>query len=207
MDRLGNKDWVSVGYKFLLLLCLLSGLIAYDVATWFMEVLPAIIGLFAVIFLHSRGVRFSSLLSIVVVFHVLVLTIGGVFTYPRVPFFGPDDFIGDTLDWSRNNYDKLGHFMQGFTPFIATAEMLEKKRILQKGVMMIFLSISVSLAISALYELIEYASLLCLGSGADDFIGAQGDPYDTQTDIFWALIGAITASIVYYSFKHKNHST
>ena len=203
MDKLGNKSGGAFGYKFLLLLTLLSGLISYDLMTWFMEVLPAVIGLLVVIYLYSNGVTFSSLLSTVVVIHVFVLTIGGIFTYPRVPFFGPDDFIGDTLDWSRNNYDKLGHFMQGFTPFIATKEMLVKRNILKKGPMLIFLSISVSLAVSAMYELIEYASLLCLGDGAEDFIGAQGDPFDTQTDIFWAMVGAIVAAFVAAPYKYK----
>lgn len=203
MDKLGNKSGGAFGYKFLLLLTLLSGLISYDLMTWFMEVLPAVIGLLVVIYLYSNGVTFSSLLSTVVVIHVFVLTIGGIFTYPRVPFFGPDDFIGDTLDWSRNNYDKLGHFMQGFTPFIATKEMLIKRNILKKGPMLIFLSISVSLAVSAMYELIEYASLLCLGDGAEDFIGAQGDPFDTQTDIFWAMVGAIVAAFVVAPYKYK----
>lgn len=203
MNKLGSICNMAFGYKFLLLLTLLSGLISYDQVTWFMEVLPAIVGLLVVIYLYSNGVTFSPLLTTVIVVHVFILAIGGIFTYPRVPFFGPDDFLGDTLDWSRNNYDKLGHFMQGFTPFIATKEMLVKSNILRRGPVLIFLSISVSLAVSALYELIEYASLLCLGDGAEDFIGAQGDPFDTQTDIFWAMIGSVVASCVAAPYKYK----
>lgn len=197
------KDNALFAYIFLLILCLCSGLISYDPMTWIMEVAPAVIGLLVVIYLCKNDVTFSPLLSTIIVVHVFILTIGGIFTYPRVPFFGPDEFLGETLDWSRNNYDKLGHFMQGFTPFIATKEMLVKRGILRRGPMLIFLSISVSLAVSALYELIEYASLLCLGDGAEDFIGAQGDPFDTQTDMFWALIGAIIASFVAAPYRYK----
>ena len=155
MNKLGIICNMALGYKFLLLLTLLSGLISYDPMTWFMEVLPAIVGLLVVIYLYTTGVTFSPLLTTVIVIHVFILVIGGIFTYPRVPFFGPDDFLGDTLDWSRNNYDKLGHFMQGFTPFIATKEMLVKRNILRRGAMLIFLSISSKLISNSEHMLIN----------------------------------------------------
>lgn len=206
---IGLQIWDNKEIRFyvgLLLVCVLSVFGSYDPMVWMMDAAPALLGLVAIIILLCRGVRFPAFLHAVFVFHVFVLMVGSYFSYARVPFFNPDDFLGETLDWTRNNYDKLGHFMQGFTPYVACRFLLSKRGVKTTGFFPIFLAMSVSLAVSALYELIEYSTLIFSVDGAADFIGSQGDPYDTQDDILWAFIGALTAMCVFikYRWETKN---
>ena len=123
----------------------------------------------------------------------MVLIVGGTYTYARVPFgFEMAEWFG--LD--RNPYDKIGHFMQGFVPAIAAREILLRNDILKHGKMLIFIVISIVLAISASYELIEWAAALALGEGAEEFLGTQGYEWDTQSDMFFALIGSVSALLL-----------
>ena len=124
--------------------------------------------------------------------HALVLIAGGHYTYARVPL---GFWIQDTLSLARNPYDKIGHFMQGFVPFLVTREILLRNGYLTGRRMVAFLSICVVMAISAWYELIEWWSALAMGQGADEFLGTQGDPWDTQSDMLFAFIGATTAMV------------
>lgn len=123
----------------------------------------------------------------------MVLIVGGTYTYARVPLgFEMAEWFG--LD--RNPYDKIGHFMQGFVPAIAAREILLRNDILKHGKMLIFIVISIVLAISASYELIEWAAALALGEGAEEFLGTQGYEWDTQSDMFFALIGSVSALLL-----------
>jgi putative membrane protein len=130
------------------------------------------------------------LLYVLIFIQATILIVGGAYTYARVPL---GFWIEDALSLSRNPYDKIGHFMQGFVPFLVTREILLQGGYLTSRRMAAFLSVCVAMAISAWYELIEWWSALVMGQGADEFLGTQGDPWDTQSDMFFAFIGAITA--------------
>jgi putative membrane protein len=166
-----------------------SGLAPYDRATWWMEVAPALVAL-PLLAATYRSYRLTDLLYTLIALHCLILIVGGAYTYARVPF-GFD--LQHWLALSRNPYDKIGHFAQGFVPAMVAREILLRGRHLAAGKMLAFIVISIVLAISATYELIEWGAAVALGQGADEFLGTQGDPWDTQSDMFMALIGGVTA--------------
>ncbi len=166
-----------------------SGIAPYDRATWLMEVAPVLIVLPVLMALRHRHPP-TTLLLVLVAVHALVLIGGGAWTYARVPLgFWLQDLLGAT----RNPYDKIGHFMQGFVPALAAREILLRGGHVRRGRMAAFLCICIALAISAAYELVEWGAALALGQGADEFLGTQGDVWDTQSDMLMALIGASTA--------------
>ncbi len=166
-----------------------SGIAPYDRATWLMEVAPVLIVLPVLMALRHRHPP-TTLLLVLVAVHALVLIGGGAWTYARVPLgFWLQDLLGAT----RNPYDKIGHFMQGFVPALAAREILLRGGHVRRGRMAAFLCICVAVAISAAYELVEWGAALALGQGADEFLGTQGDVWDTQSDMLMALIGASTA--------------
>ncbi|MEN8320663.1 DUF2238 domain-containing protein [Acinetobacter junii] len=174
---------------FLVLSLIISGIDPFDRGTWFMEVLPVLI--VVPLLIHTyKTFPLTNLLYVLIFIHCMVLIVGGTYTYARVPFgFEMAEWFG--LD--RNPYDKIGHFMQGFVPAIAAREILLRNDILKHGKMLIFIVISIVLAISASYELIEWAAALALGEGAEEFLGTQGYEWDTQSDMFFALIGSVSA--------------
>lgn len=164
----------------------------HDRLTWVMEVLPAIV---AVLALGATYRRFplTPLLYWLVAFHCVVLIVGGHYTYARVPL---GDWVRDAFDLSRNHYDRLGHFVQGFVPAIAARELLIRTSPLKAG-KWLFAVITLScLGISAAYELIEFAAAMLTGDGAENFLGTQGDVWDTQKDMLLAGIGAIAAQLL-----------
>lgn len=167
----------------------LSGWQPYDRATWLMEVAPVLIAL-PILARSHRHFPLTSLLYACIFVHALVLMLGGAYTYARVPL---GFTLQDLLHLGRNPYDKIGHFFQGFVPALVAREILLRGDQVRGRKMLAFLSVCVVLAISATYELIEWGAALALGQGADEFLGTQGDPWDTQSDMFCALIGAITA--------------
>lgn len=174
---------------FLVLSLIISGIDPFDRGTWLMEVLPVLIVVPLLIHTYKRF-PLTNLLYVLIFIHCMVLIVGGTYTYARVPFgFEMAEWFG--LD--RNPYDKIGHFMQGFVPAIAAREILLRNDILKHGKMLIFIVISIVLAISASYELIEWAAALALGEGAEEFLGTQGYEWDTQSDMFFALIGSVSA--------------
>jgi putative membrane protein len=181
---LGLSLWVAVAGALVG-----SGIAPYDRTTWFMEVAPVLIVAPLLAATYNRF-PLTDLLYVLIAVHALVLIAGGAYTYARVP---AGYWIQDWLGTARNPYDKIGHFMQGFVPALAAREILLRNGFLKSRAMTGFLSVCVALAISALYELIEWWAALALGRGADDFLGTQGDPWDTQSDMFSALIGAIVA--------------
>ena len=176
----------------LLLILALSAVHPYDRSTWFMEVAPIFIAL-PIMFATYRRFPLTTLMYVLIFIHALVLIAGGHYTYARVPL---GFWIEHAFSLSRNPYDKIGHFMQGFVPFLVTREILLRNGYLISRKMTAFLSICVAMAISAWYELIEWWSALAMGQGADEFLGTQGDPWDTQSDMFFAFIGAITALVI-----------
>lgn len=166
-----------------------SGIRPFDRATWIMEVAPVVIVL-PVLWATCKRFPLTTVLYVLIFLHAIVLMVGGAYTYARVPLgFEVAEWFG----WQRNPYDRLGHFFQGFVPALAAREILLRGRHVQGRRMLAFIVVCIVLAISATYELIEWAAALALGQGADEFLGTQGDPWDTQTDMFMALIGALTA--------------
>ena len=169
-----------------LLALVLSGIAPYDRLTWWMEVAPVLIVL-PIMLASRRRFPLSDLLLVLIGLHCLVLMVGGHWTYARVPL---GDWVRDAFGLARNPYDRLGHFMQGFVPALAAREILLRLQVLNRRGFLPFLVLCICLAVSAAYELIEWSSAVILGQGADEFLGTQGDPWDTQWDMFMALVGA-----------------
>jgi len=166
----------------------------YDRLTWSLEVLPALVAL-VVLFATYRRFEFTTLTYTLIALHMCVLFVGGHYTYARVPLF---DWLRPIFGWHRNHYDRLGHIMQGFVPAIVTREVFVRLHVLKRTSWQPFLIVCVCLAISAFYELIEWWTALLSGDAAINFLGTQGDPWDTQEDMLCALLGAI-AAIVFLS--------
>jgi putative membrane protein len=165
----------------------------YERTTWLLEVFPIVIALPIMLWTYKKF-PLTDLLYCAIFFHALVLILGGMYTYARVP-------LGFSLqEWfvlSRNPYDKIGHFFQGLVPALVAREILLRQQIVQGKKMLNFIIVCIVLAISASYELIEWAAALLMGQGADEFLGTQGDPWDTQSDMFFALLGAISALLIF----------
>lgn len=169
-----------------------SGIAPYERLTWVMEVAPVLIAL-PLMIATRRSYPLTTLLTVLITVHALVLIAGGAYTYARVPLgFWMQDWLGTV----RNPYDKIGHFMQGFVPAMVAREILIRGTYVHGRKMTAFLCICIAMAISAVYELIEWAAALYLGQGADEFLGTQGDQWDTQSDMFMALIGATIAMVL-----------
>lgn len=176
-----------------------SGYAPYDRATWWMETAPAFIA--AAVLWASRA-RFTptTLMMGLTLVHGLILMVGGKYTYARVPLgYWMQDWFGLT----RNDYDRIGHFAQGFVPAIVARELLLRVFRLSSRRLVAFLAVCICLAVSAAYELVEWAAALALGQGADEFLGTQGDPWDTQEDMFTALIGAVVAVLTLSRFHDR----
>ena len=184
---------LAIATALLLALLALSGAHPYDRLTWLLEVLPIIVVLPLLWFTRTRY-PLTALLYAAIFLHAVVLMTGGAYTYARVPL---GFYLADLFDLSRNPYDKIGHFFQGLVPALAVREILLRGAYVRGRRMLAFIVVCVVLAISATYELIEWGAALALGQGADEFLGTQGDIWDTQSDMFCALLGAITALLVF----------
>ena len=169
-----------------------SGAAPRDRLTWLMEVAPVLL---AVPVLAATWRRFplTPLLSVLLALHAAVLCVGGHYTYAEVPL---GFWVRDALGLSRNHYDRLGHLMQGFVPALVARELLLRTSPLRPGRWLATLVTCVALAISAAYELVEWLAAVLLRQGADAFLGTQGDPWDTQWDMFLALLGALLAQLL-----------
>jgi len=177
-----------------------------DLFTWFLEVLPALIGLAAILITYNRF-RLTNLVYVLILIQAIILVIGGHYTYAEMPFF---NWLRDTFHLARNHYDRLGHFVQGFVPAMISREILLRKSPLKNGKLLSFLVISICLAISASYELIEWGVAAATGSAADAFLGTQGDVWDTQWDMLLALCGSIISLLTLQKFhdsvlKQRQH--
>ncbi|GAB02137.1 MULTISPECIES: DUF2238 domain-containing protein [Acinetobacter] len=180
---------LGLGTTIIAIVLIISGIKPYDRMTWLMEVIPVLI-VMPVLFMSFKKFPLTNLLYSLIFLHAIVLIVGGAYTYARVPLGFQ---IADWFNLDRNPYDKIGHFMQGFVPAVVAREILIRNHILAKGKMLSFIVICIVLAISATYELIEWAAALLLGQGAEEFLGTQGYEWDTQSDMFFALIGGSTA--------------
>ena len=178
-----------LGSAVLLALLAWSGARPYDRATWAMEVAPVVLVL-PLLWATWRRFPLTRLLYACIFVHALVLMLGGAYTYARVPL-GFE--IAEALGLQRNPYDRIGHFFQGFVPALAAREILVRGAWVRGRAMLAFLVVCVVLAVSATYEFIEWGAALALGQGADEFLGTQGDPWDTQSDMFAALLGSLAA--------------
>jgi putative membrane protein len=168
-----------------------SGIAPHDRPTWLLEVAPVLVAL-PVLAATWRRFPLTPLLYLLIALHALVLILGGTYTYARVPL---GFWLQDWLHLARNPYDRIGHVMQGLVPTLVAREILLRAGYLSSRRMANFLRGCVALAVSACYELIEWWVALALGMGAQDFLGTQGDPWDTQADMFYALIGAVIAIV------------
>lgn len=185
------------------LLLIWSAINPFEYFTWFLEVLPAIIGVL-VLMITFKKFRFTNFVYVLIFFHCAILIIGGHYTYAEVPLF---DWIQDTFNQTRNNYDKVGHFAQGFVPALITRELLLCKKVVNSNGWLNFIVVCIAMAISVTYEFIEWAVSIGTGEGGDSFLGTQGYIWDTQSDILYATIGAILALIFfgkYHTSQIKN---
>jgi putative membrane protein len=164
----------------------------HDYFTWFLEVLPAILG-FAILAATRKQFPFTTLAYTLILVHAIILMVGGHYTYAEVPLF---DWIANVMGSSRNNYDKVGHLAQGFVPAIIAREIIIRNRIVNDRIWCSFFVISVCLAISAFYELIEWWVAVATGDSAEAFLGTQGYVWDTQSDMALALLGAVLAIVL-----------
>jgi putative membrane protein len=168
-----------------------------DRLTWLLETAPVMIG--AVLLVATwRRFPLTPLLSGLIAAHAVILIVGGYWSYSEVPLF---NWLRDGFDWTRNHYDRVGHLAQGFVPAILAREILLRRSPLRPGKWLFFLVLCVCLAFSAFYELVEWWSSVLLGDGATAFLGTQGDSWDTQWDMWLALLGA-TASLLLLSGVH-----
>lgn len=162
-----------------------------DRLTWWLEVAPVLIAA-PVLFLTAHRFPLTNLLYVLIAIHALILILGGHYTYAEVPL---GFWAQDLFDLSRNPYDRLGHFAQGFVPAMIAREILLRKTPLHRGGWLFFIVCCICLAVSACYEFIEWWTAIIAGGSAEAFLGMQGDVWDTQWDMFLALCGSITAQL------------
>ena len=188
-NSLNGKSYLWLGIFFAVLIW--SGIEPKDRLTWVLEAGPAIVGLLV---MAKTRISFplTHLLYFWILLHCIVLMVGAKYTYAQVPLFNS---ISETFGWERNNYDKVGHFMQGFVPALLAREILVRKQVVNFAVWRNFIILSICLAFSAFYELIEWWAALLIGEDADAFLGTQGYVWDTQSDMAWALLGALVCLI------------
>ncbi len=174
-----------------------SGVHPKDYLTWLLEVLPALVG-FVVLVMTRHKFPLTRLVYVLILFHCVILMVGGHYTYAEVPLF---DWLRDLFDLERNNYDKVGHFVQGFVPAVIAREILVRNAIVSGRGWLAFVVVCICLAISAFYELIEWWVAILSGDSAEAFLGTQGYVWDTQSDMMYALVGAMVA-LALLSKKH-----
>jgi putative membrane protein len=180
-----------------------SAIRPYDRPTWLLEVAPVLIAA-PILVLTYRRFPLTALLYYLIALHALVLILGGAYTYARVPLgFWLQDWFG----FARNPYDRIGHLMQGIVPALVAREILVRGGYVAGRRMAAFLSVCVALAVSAFYELIEWWAALAFGGGAEAFLGTQGDPWDTQSDMFCALLGATAAVVLLARLQDRQSRT
>jgi len=178
---------------------IISAIKPHDYFTWVLEVFPAIVG-FIVLVLTYRRFQFTTLTYTFILLHCCVLFIGGHYTYALVPAF---NWVKDVFHQSRNNYDKVGHFFQGFVPAMITRELFIRLKVFNKTGWIPFLTICVCGTISLLYELLEWLVSVTSGSSGDSFLGTQGDVWDTQSDMLFAIIGATCMVVLFYKLQDR----
>ena len=192
-----KKYWVLFALFWIGLL--VSGIHPHDYFTWFLEVSPAIVG-FVVLLLTFKKFTFTYLTYIFILLHAYILFIGGHYTYAEVPLF---NWIQEVFHQTRNNYDKVGHFAQGFIPAMISRELFIRLKVIKPGIWLSVLTVSVCMSISVLYEFLEWLVAIATGEAADSFLGTQGYIWDTQSDMLYATIGAICMLILMSNWQDK----
>ena len=178
---------------------IVSAISPHDYFTWILEIFPAIIGFLVLIFTF-RLFRFTYLTYVMILLHCYILFIGGHYTYAMVPAF---NWVRDVLHQGRNNYDKVGHFFQGFVPAMITRELFIRLDVIKKNGWIPFLTVAVCGLISLLYELLEWLVSVSSGSAGDSFLATQGDVWDTQSDMLFAIIGATCMLLIMTKLQDK----
>lgn len=187
-----ERDRLGLALVALVLAVLVwSGIRPHDRFTWFMEVFPVLLGLPVLLATHRRF-PLTPLLTVLLAIHACILMLGGKYTYAEVPL---GNWVRDAFGLARNHYDRVGHFAQGFVPAILAREILWRRSPLRGSRWLPFVVVSICLAFSACYEFLEWWTALASGEGATAFLGTQGDVWDTQWDMFLALVGAATAML------------
>ena len=187
--------WITV---FLLLLAW-SAIEPADRLTWWMEVIPALLGL-GVLLMTRQRFPLTDLVYFLILIHAIILMVGGHYTYAEVPV---GDWLRDLVGGERNNYDKLGHLAQGFVPVMIAREIMIRNKVVALRGWLTFLLLCIVLALSAFYELIEWWAALLSAEAADAFLGTQGYVWDTQSDMLWALIGAVLALLTLSGWQDR----
>ncbi len=193
--ELMQTTWIATFFGVLIW----SGIGPHDYPTWWLEVAPALVGA-GVLWATRRRFPLTRLTYILILIHCIILMVGGHYTYAEVPL---GEWLREALDHARNNYDKLGHFAQGFIPAIIAREILIRLNVINFAGWRNFLIVCLCLSISAFYELIEWWVALLSAEAADSFLGTQGYVWDTQSDMAWALFGVITALVVLSSLHDR----
>lgn len=181
------------------IILILSAVNCHDLFTWFLEVLPVIIAEIVLVVTYKKF-KFTSFTYMIIWIHALILIVGGHYTYAEMPLF---NWLKDIFHLSRNYYDRVGHLAQGFVPAIVIREVFIRNKMIKNKAWTNFIVISICLAISASYELIEFAVAMITGEAADAFLGTQGDVWDTQWDMTCALIGSIFSIILLSKYQYK----
>jgi len=176
-----------------------SAIYPHDYFTWILEVFPGILGFIALVLTFNKF-RFSYFTYTMILAHCYILFIGGHYTYAMVPLF---DWVTEVFHQARNNYDKVGHFTQGFVPALIARELFIRKKIIQNRNWLAVLTVCVCTTISVLYELLEWLVSVTSGSSGDSFLGTQGDIWDTQSDMLFAMIGATCMVIFFAKLQDK----
>lgn len=188
-----SLSWVHLSWLAIFLAVFIwSAIEPKDTLTWFLEVFPAVAGLAMLAYTFYRF-PLTPLLYQLILLHCIILMVGGHYTYAEVPFF---DWLQEAFNGSRNNYDKVGHFFQGFVPVLIAREILIRKKVVIGRFWQNFISVSIALAFSAFYELIEWWVALLSGEEAQAFLGTQGYIWDTQSDMGFALLGAVLGVVL-----------
>ena len=193
MPLYGRLSWFLLAAVLAVLVW--SGIGPHDRLTWALEVAPAVLGLVALAAMRGR-LRFTPLLQTLIALHMILLAVGGHYTYAEVPL---GHWAADTFHLGRNHYDRLGHFAQGLVPALIAREVIIRRSIIGGTRWIAFFVVCTAMAISAVYELLEWIAAVIYGQNADAFLGGQGDIWDTQKDMACALVGAVCAVLL---FRH-----
>ena len=192
-----KKHWVLLA--IFILATAWSGYKPYETGLWFLEAGMCLVGVAILMFTYNRF-RLTDMTYYFILLHIIILLVGAHYSYAKVPLF---DWIKDTFDHSRNNYDKVGHFAQGFIPAMIARELIIRLDVVKRKGWIPFFVVCICLAISAFYELIEWWVAVLSADGADDFLGTQGYVWDTQSDMLMAMLGAICMLLFFSKLQNK----
>lgn len=188
---MNERSFLTALLSLVLAVVVGSGIHPHDFFTWILEVFPILLGI-PILWFTYKKFPFTRLLYILMAIHAVILAVGGHYTYAEVPAF---NWLRDAFDLSRNPYDRVGHFAQGFVPAMIAREILIRRNVVQSRKWLFFIVVCICLAISSVYELLEWTVAELSGTAAEAFLGTQGDVWDTQKDMALALIGSVVAQL------------